>query len=84
MRPKQRSYTVRKKNSTAKNNLRKEFNASKPSEKWGSDVTEFKYGKHKENKLYLSLILDFYDRFPDSYEISDSNNNLLVYNIFKK
>ena len=55
---KRKSCTVRKNNNTAKNNLKREFNASKPNEKWVTDVTEFKYAKHNEKKLYLSLILD--------------------------
>ena len=67
IRPKRRSCTVRKNNNTAKNNLKREFNTSRPNEKWVTDVTEFKYGKHNENKLYLSLILDLYDRFPVGY-----------------
>ena len=49
-----------------------------------TDVTEFKYGKHNENKLYLSLILDLYDRFPVGYEISNHNDNTLVFDTFEK
>ena len=83
IRPKRRSCTVRKSNNTAKNNLERDFNASRPNEKWVTDVTEFKYGKNNENKLYLSLILDLYDRYPVGYEISDHNNNELVFNTFR-
>ena len=83
IRPKRRSCTVRKSNNTAKNNLKRDFNASRPNEKWVTDVTEFKYGKNNENKLYLSLILDLYDRYPVGYEISDHNNNELVFNTFR-
>lgn len=64
--------------------MKREFNASKPNEKWVTDVTEFKYGKHNEKKLYLSLILDLYDRFPVGYEISEHNDNTLVFNTLKK
>lgn len=84
IRPKRKSCTIRKNNNTAKNNLKREFNASKPNEKWVTDVTEFKYGKHNEKKLYLSLILDLYDRFPVGYEISEHNDNTLVFNTLKK
>ena len=84
IRPKRRSCTVRKNNNTAKNNLKREFNTSRPNEKWVTDVTEFKYGKHNENKLYLSLILDLYDRFPVGYEISNHNDNTLVFDTFEK
>ena len=34
IRPKRRSCTVRKSNNTAKNNLKRDFNASRPNEKW--------------------------------------------------
>lgn len=34
-----------KSNNTAKNNLKRDFNGSRPNEKWVTDVTEFKYGK---------------------------------------
>ena len=83
IRPKRRSCTVRKSNNTAKNNLKRDFNASRPNEKWVTDVTEFKYGKNNENKLYLSLILDLYDRYPVGYAISDHNDNKLVFNTFR-
>lgn len=83
IRPKRRSCTVRKSNNTAKNNLKRDFNASRPNEKWVTDVTEFKYGKNNENKLYLSLILDLYDRYPVGYEINDRNDNRLVFNTFR-
>lgn len=83
IRPKRRSCTVRKSNNTAKNNLKRDFNASRPNEKWVTDVTEFKYGKHNENKLYLSLILDLYDRYPVGYVISEHNDNRLVFDTFR-
>ena len=84
IRPKRRSCTVRKSNNTAKNHLNREFNASRPNEKWITDVTEFKYGPHNEYKLYLSAFLDLYDRTVVSYEIGDRNNNILVFNTFDK
>ena len=83
IRPKRRSCTVRKNNNTAKNNLNRDFNASRPNEKWVTDVTEFKYGPHNEHKLYLSAFLDLYDRTIVGYEVSDFNNNALVFDTFK-
>ena len=83
IRPKRRSCTVRK-NNTAKNNLSREFNASRPNEKWVTDVTEFKCGPNNEYKLYLSAFLDLYDRTVVSYEVGDYNNNRLVFNTFDK
>ena len=37
--------------------------ATAPNEKWTTDVTEFKIPGEKK-KLYLSAILDLYDRYP--------------------
>ena len=58
IRPKRRSCTVRKNNSTAKNNLNRDFNASRPNEKW---VTDISYIHTEEGILYLSMIRDLYD-----------------------
>lgn len=38
---------------------------------------------NNENKLYLSLILDLYDRYLVGYAIGDYNNNELVFNTFR-
>lgn len=78
-----RSCTVRKNNNTAENVLGRDFNAKKPNEKWVADVTEFKYGPKNEHKLYLSAFFDLYDRTIVGYALSDSNNNMLVYDSFK-
>ena len=69
----------------AENVLNKEFKAEKPNEKWLTDVTEFKYyiGAEKK-KVYLSAILDLFDRRIVAYVIGDSNNNPLVYDTFDK
>ncbi len=67
----------------AENVLNREFSAEAPNQKWLTDVTEFKYytgmGVHK---VYLSAILDLYDRRIVSYVIGDSNNNALVFKTF--
>lgn len=64
----------------AENLLNREFSASAPNEKWLTDVTEFKYYVHGEkHKVYLSAILDLYDRRIVSYAIRDTNNNSLVF-----
>jgi len=47
----------------------RDFNTSKPNEKWVTDVSEFKCG---EGKLYLSPIMDLYDGSIISYDISTS------------
>lgn len=68
---------------TAENILNREFYADKPNEKWLTDVTEFKYYVGAEvKKLYLSAILDLYDRRIVAYRIGRSNNNQLVFDTF--
>ena len=64
----------------AENILNREFAAKIPNQKWLTDVTEFHYhiGTEK-HKVYLSAILDLYDRRIVAYRISDSNNNSLVF-----
>ena len=68
----------------AENILNREFTANKPNEKWLTDVTEFKwYDENKDkHKVYLSAILDLYDRRIVSYVISDRNDNPLVFTTF--
>lgn len=68
---------------TAENVLNREFYADAPNEKWLTDVTEFKYYVGTEvKKLYLSAILDIYDRRIVAYKIGASNNNQLVFDTF--
>ena len=69
----------------AENILNREFTAEAPNEKWLTDVTEFKYYIGIEvHKIYLSAILDLYDRRIVSFVIKDSNNNALVFDTFDK
>ena len=64
----------------ADNLLNREFKADKPNQKWLTDVTEFKYNAGIEvKKVYLSAILDLYDRRIVSYVIRDTNDNPLVF-----
>ena len=51
----------------AKNILKRDFKATKPNEKWATDITEFKV--HNE-KLYLSPIVDLFNGEIVSYNIS--------------
>ena len=67
----------------AENHLNREFHADTPNEKWLTDVTEFKYYiEGEKRKLYLSAILDLYDRRIVAYKISDRNDNPLVLETF--
>ena len=70
---------------TAENILKRDFNASRPNEKWATDVTEFKWYEGPVcHKLYLSAILDLYDRSVVSYVLSRRNDNRLVFQTFDK
>ena len=67
----------------AKNYLNRDFHADAPNEKWLTDVTEFKYYIGIEvHKVYLSAILDLYDRRIVAFKIGDHNDNPLVMNTF--
>ena len=69
----------------AENILNREFHAQKPNEKWLTDVTEFKWYEGFEiHKVYLSAILDLYDRRIVSFVIGDRNDNPLVFKTFEK
>ena len=68
----------------AKNYLNRQFYADGPNMKWLTDVTEFKYYVGPEiRKLYLSAVLDLYDRRIVAYAIGSHNNNPLVYDTFE-
>ena len=67
---------------TAENLLARDFYATKPNEKWATDVTEFKIVGSKQ-KLYLSAIIDLYDRSIVSYIISTRNDNDLVFRTYE-
>jgi transposase InsO family protein len=69
----------------AENILNREFKATAPNEKWCTDVTEFKYYvKGIKHKIYLSAIIDLYDKRIVAYVIGDHNNNALVFDTFDK
>lgn len=53
----------------APNLLERDFIATAPAEKWVTDVTEFRVG---EEKLYLSPVMDLFDRSVLSYSIGRS------------
>lgn len=82
---KPKSCTRRERNPDhiAKNYLHREFYADKPNEKWLTDVSKFNYYVGIEvHKVYLSAILDLYDRRIVAFKISDHNDNPLVINTF--
>lgn len=83
IRKKKKKYKSSTPEATAENKLSRDFYATKPNEKWATDVTEFKIPGEKK-KLYLSAIIDLYDRYPVSHIISYRNDNNLVFKTFDK
>jgi putative transposase len=55
----------------APNVLNREFDADAPNQKWVTDVTEFSVG---DRKLYLSPVMDLFDRQIISYTLGSSPN----------
>ena len=81
--PKGCTKSARNPEHIAKNYLHREFCADTPNEKWLTDVSEFKYYIGIEvHKIYLSAILDLYDRRIVAFKISDHNDNPLVMDTF--
>ena len=66
---------------SAPNTLAREFEATKPNEKWVTDVTEFNV---RGEKVYLSPILDLYNREIVSYEVKDKPQLGLVMEMLNK
>ena len=83
IRKKKKKYQSSTPETTAENLLKRDFFASTPNEKWATDVTEFKI-PGTDRKLYLSVILDLYDRSPVAYVISKRNDNKLVFDTYDK
>ena len=61
--------------------LKRRFTAKKPNEKWLTDVTEL---KGKDGKLYLSPILDLFNREIVAYAMSRNANSDMVKEMLEK
>jgi len=83
IRRKKKKYNSSNPETSAENKLSRDFYATAPNQKWATDVTEFKIPGEKK-KMYLSAILDLYDRYPVSYVVSCRNDNKLVFKTFDK
>lgn len=81
IRRRRKGYLKFKPQITAENVLNRNFSAEQPNKKWLTDVTEFKI-QGFDKKVYLSAILDLYDRSIISYVISRSNDNKIVFDTF--
>jgi putative transposase len=65
----------------AENLLERNFEATRPNQKWVTDITEFSlFGE----KLYLSAILDLYSRDIVSYAISERPLLVMVMEMLEK
>ena len=64
----------------APNLVNREFVANRPNQKWVTDVTEFKVG---DKKVYLSPIIDLFNREVVSYEVRQSVKLSLVTDMLK-
>ena len=84
IRRRKKRYYPAKPDQVAENVLQRDFNATKPNEKWATDVTEFKIPGDPNKKLFLSAIVDLYDRTPVAYVVSRRNNNQLVFKTYDK
>ncbi|KOR75269.1 putative phage integrase [Candidatus Phytoplasma pruni] len=62
------------------NLLQNNFYASRPYEKLCTDITTLIYGSNYEKKLYLSAIMDLYNREIIAYTIADKQDLSLVMN----
>lgn len=60
----------------APNRLQRDFNASSPNQKWVTDVTEFNVSNQK---VYLSPIIDLYNKEVVAYSVGTSPNMRLVH-----
>lgn len=64
----------------APNLINRKFTAEHPNQKWVTDVTEFKVG---DQKVYLSPIIDLFNREVVSYEVRQSVKLALVTDMLK-
>lgn len=83
IRRKKNTYKPSKPEAVAENILARDFAATRPNEKWVTDVTEFKIPETSK-KLYLSAIIDLYDRSIIAHMLSNRNDNVLVFETYKR
>lgn len=83
IRKKKKKYQYSKPEETVENKLQRNFYAKAPNEKWSTDIAEMKI-PNTNKKLYVSAIIDLYDRYIVAYVISKRNDNKLVFDTFNK
>lgn len=65
----------------APNLLNREFTATKPNQKWVTDITQYRVG---DQRLYLSAIMDLCGKDIVAFHMSTRNDNELVLDTFSK
>ncbi len=78
---KRQNYIAGESKVVVPNYLNRQFTASKPNEKWVTDITYLPYG---EKMLYLSTIMDLYNNEILAYTISDKQDKALVLDTLRK
>lgn len=81
IRKKRRFYGHKEKMVVSENKLNREFTASRPNEKWATDIT---YLLFNGRRLYLSTIYDLFNNEVVAYQISKRNDLRLVIQTVKK
>lgn len=76
-----RYFGIQEQSAVAKNHLNREFSATKPNEKWVTDIT---YLTFNGKRLYLSVIMDLFNNEIVAYQISERNNLKLVLDTVNK
>lgn len=80
-RPKKIRYYNEDADAIVPNTLNREFSSYEPMKKMTTDVTEF---HHLGTKIYLSPVLDFFDREVVCHEISTAPNSEMVMGMLEK
>jgi putative transposase len=80
VKPKRKKKTAGESNITVPNLLNQDFKATKPNEKWVTDITYLPFGR---SMMYLSCIMDLYNNEIIAYRISHTQDVSLVLNTLK-
>lgn len=78
---KRQNYLAGESKIVVPNILNREFTATKPNEKWVTDITYLPYG---EKMIYLSTIMDLYNNEILAYTIGDKQDKALVLDTLKR
>lgn len=75
VRKKKRWFGSQSAGTTAPNYLNRDFKATRPNEKWATDIT---YLLFNNQKMYLSVVYDLYNKEVVAYKIGERNDLKLV------